>query len=86
MTQTKWFDGDVDSLGECGVDKPAMIKFITRNQKGAVQRFRAPIAGPGGAGNGLFWYQIKIYDIFIIEKKLKKIRDKNIGTSSKLAQ
>jgi hypothetical protein len=37
-----WFDGDVDSLGECGV--------------GTAQRFRSPLGGPGGPGNGIFWY------------------------------
>ena len=47
-----WFDGDVDSLGECGV--------------GTERRFRAPLGGPGGPANKIFWYAFQTGSVTVV--------------------
>jgi hypothetical protein len=47
-----WFSGDVDSLGECGV--------------GTERRFRAPLGGPGGPANRIFWYAYSLGSVTIV--------------------
>ena len=47
-----WFDGDVDSRGECGV--------------GTERRFRAPEGGPGGPGNKIFWYAFSTGSVSVV--------------------